>query len=257
VIGGAFPLTKTGAGTLTLTNSNTYTGGTTISAGTLLVANVGGSGTGTGPVNNNGGTLGGTGAISGLLTNGSGSILMPGVGGIGKLTLSNNVTLLSGSTNTFVVNGSTGVASNSVVLGAAVTYGGVLNIVTNGTFTAGQTFTLFSGTGATNASNFASIVGSPGTGKAFSFANGVLSVVTTVLPKAVINSVTVNGSNLILQGTNGASSGTYSILTSTNLTLPLANWTTNSTGTFTAGGAFSNGVPITSQAQRFFLIKQP
>lgn len=177
VISGPFPLTKTGAGTLTLSGASTYSGGTTISAGTLLVANPGGSGTGTGAVNiNSGATLGGTGAISGLVTNGSGGILMPGVGGSGQLTLSGNVTLLSASTNTFVVNGSTGIASNSVALGGAVTYGGVLNIVTNGTFTAGQTFTLFSGAGATNASNFASIVGSPGSGKLFSFTNGVLTV---------------------------------------------------------------------------------
>jgi hypothetical protein len=85
--------------------------------------------------------------------------------------------LKPGSTNTFEVNGSTP-TNDVVVLGAGVTYGGVLNIVTNGTFTAGQTFKLFSGAGATNVGNFASLVGSPGGGKAFSFTNGVLSVVT-------------------------------------------------------------------------------
>jgi autotransporter-associated beta strand protein len=258
VISGAFPLTKAGAGSLVLSGASSYSGGTILSAGSLLVNNSTGTGTGTGSVIiSSGSTLGGTGIIGGPTTNNAGGILSPGVAGIGALTFTNILALQSGSTNTFVVNGTTGVASNSVVLGAGVTYGGVLNIVTNGTFTGGQTFQLFSGAGATNASNFASIVGSPGAGKAFSFTNGVLSVVTTVLPKAVINSVTVNGSNLILQGTNGAASGTYSILTSTNLDVPLANWTTNSTGSFTAGGAFSNGVPITSQAQRYFLIKQP
>ncbi len=65
-----------------------------------------------------------------------------------------------------------------IILGASVAYGGVLNIVTNGTFTAGQTFKLFIGAGATNVGNFASLVGSPGVGKAFRFTNGVLSVVT-------------------------------------------------------------------------------
>ncbi len=252
-------LTKSGPGTLTLTNANTYSGGTRVSAGTLLVTNGVGSGTGTGAVNiNNGGALGGTGTIAGAVTNNAGGILAPGVSGSGTLTLNNYLTLVSGSTNTFAVNGTTP-ANTKVALAAtaSVTYGGVLNIATNGTFTLGQTFTLFSGAGATNASNFASIAGSPGAGLVFSFTNGVLSVGSLVLPKPVINTVTASGGNLILQGTNGASSGTYSVLTATNLALPLASWTTNSTGMFTPGGTFSNAIPVATQGQRFFLIKQP
>lgn len=192
--GKTLAITKIGTGTLTLSGANTYNGGTTISGGTLLINAT--SGTGTNPVTiNSGGTLGGTGSIIGLVTNTAGGILSPGVSGSGKLTLNGNVTLLAGSTNTFVVNGSTP-TNNSVVLGAAVTYGGVLNIVTNGTFTAGQTFILFSGTGATNTGNFASIVGSPGSGKAFTFTNGLLSVVTTSVgpsgPAKLTNSVSGN-----------------------------------------------------------------
>ena len=44
---GTVALSKTGAGRLTLSNSNTYTGGTTVSAGTLILSNQNGFGTGT------------------------------------------------------------------------------------------------------------------------------------------------------------------------------------------------------------------
>ena len=238
-------ITKIGTGTLTLTGTNTYTGNTTISNGTLLVNNTGGSGTGTGAVNiNSGGTLAGTGAITGLVTNNAGGTLSPGVGGSGQFTLSGNVTLASGSTNAFAVNGSTP-TNNSVALGAAVTYGGVLKIVTNGTFTVGQTFTLFSGAGATNASNFASIAGNPGSGKVFSFTNGVLSVVNSgpTLTSVVPNSVTGSSYAVTLGLTGSGFTGATAVLL-TNVTAaagssyaPTVNSDTSITVTFVPGTA--------------------
>ena len=75
-------LTKIGNGKLTLSKANTYTGGTTVSKGTLLVTNRTGSATGTGAVQVNKGTLGGTGIITGAVTVGtgrsSGAVLLPG-----------------------------------------------------------------------------------------------------------------------------------------------------------------------------------
>ncbi|MEY4386581.1 MAG: hypothetical protein RLY20_1864 [Verrucomicrobiota bacterium] len=168
-------------GQLTLTGTNAYSGGTTINAGTLLVSNtnLNGSGTGTGNVTvNNGGTLGGTGRIAGIVTNNAGGNLAPGAS-IGTLILGSGLVLNAGSTNTFEVNGSTP-ANDVVLVGGSVNYGGVLNIVTNGTFTTNQSFVLFSGAGATTAGNFSSIAGSPGVGQAFAFTNGVLSVVAAV-----------------------------------------------------------------------------
>jgi fibronectin-binding autotransporter adhesin len=64
--GGAFA--KTGTGTLTLTNANTYPGGTTLEDGSLFVNNASGSGTGTGAVQVAGGTFGGEGIIAGPVT---------------------------------------------------------------------------------------------------------------------------------------------------------------------------------------------
>jgi autotransporter-associated beta strand protein len=83
-------MTKQGTGTLTLTGSNLYTGLTTISAGTLLVNNTSGSGTGTGAVTiAAAGTLSGTGTVAGAITN-NGTIA-PGAS-VGTLTASSNVT---------------------------------------------------------------------------------------------------------------------------------------------------------------------
>ena len=212
---GSGSLTKIGNGTLFLNATNTYTGVTTV----------------------NGGGLGGTGTIAGALTNNA--TLAPGSGNVGVLTVNGNITLNAGSTNTFLVNGTTLVASNRVVAGAGVQYGGVLNVVTNGTFSAGQQFQLFSGAGATNASNFSIIVGSPGSGLAFSFTNGVLSVLSVGPsgPGYITNSVSGNtltlswpaGQGWILQmqtnslttglGTNWVDVPGSSGISSTNITL--------------------------------------
>ena len=88
-------LIKEGAGTLEITgNSNSYIGETWVKAGTLLVNNTSGSGTGSGPVTVTGGaTLGGSGAITGDTTV-DGSIA-PG-NSIGILTIANNVTWNAG-----------------------------------------------------------------------------------------------------------------------------------------------------------------
>ncbi|MCX5670451.1 MAG: autotransporter-associated beta strand repeat-containing protein [Planctomycetota bacterium] len=61
-------LNKRGAATLILSGDNTYSGGTTVSEGALLVNNITGSGTGSGAVTVGAATLGGTGFISGPVT---------------------------------------------------------------------------------------------------------------------------------------------------------------------------------------------
>jgi len=175
VVAANFGLTKSGSGVLTLSGNNIYANGTTINGGTLLVN----SGTGAGDVTvNSGGTLGGTGIITGNVTVNNGGALTPGAPA-GKLTLNGNVILNAGSTNTFAVNGSTP-ANTSVALGGSVSYGGLLNIVPAGSFTNGQSFALFSGAGATDPSNFGSmVVNPPVSGTSFTFTNGVLTAVVT------------------------------------------------------------------------------
>lgn len=89
----------TGSGTQTLSGESFFTGGTTITSGTLLVNNtptssVISSGLGTGAVALNGGTLGGTGSIVGATTAASGSFLAPGTDGTaGTLTFASTLNI--------------------------------------------------------------------------------------------------------------------------------------------------------------------
>ncbi len=69
---GAGSLTKIGRGRLSLSGANTYSGGTIVGEGRLVISNSSGSGTGTGVVNVNAGTLGGSGTIAGAVTVGTG-----------------------------------------------------------------------------------------------------------------------------------------------------------------------------------------
>ncbi len=86
-------LIKDGPGTLTLTGTNTYTGGTSVNNGTLVAANgANGSATGSGNVTLSGGTLASAasgGSISGgvLIGSAASEIAPGGAGSIGTLTI--------------------------------------------------------------------------------------------------------------------------------------------------------------------------
>jgi autotransporter-associated beta strand protein len=126
--------TKLGAGTLTLSGNNTYTGGTTVSAGALRVNNTAGSGTGAGSVTVNGGTavLGGTGIITGAVAVRGGGDLAPG-NSVGTLTVNNTVTFgdSTGSGNAGTFHVELGGTSTSDVLNVTGP-SNVLNFVTTG-----------------------------------------------------------------------------------------------------------------------------
>ena len=149
-------LTKTGNRKLSLTNANTYTGGTTVTNGTLLVKNRTGSATGTGRVQVNAGTLGGTGIIAGAVTVGtgtsSGAILSPGNSATnpGTLTVNNTLTFNSLSTYQCVLNRTRAKASKATALGVTITSNVPFNFVDTGTGTlaTGTVFTVINNTSA-------------------------------------------------------------------------------------------------------------
>jgi autotransporter-associated beta strand protein len=145
-------IVKDGNRMLTLTNANTYTGGTIIDAGTLAVRNLTGSATGTGSVQVNHGTLAGTGTISGPVTVASSAFLAPGVDKkIGALSLLGGVTFNSHSTCLVELKSTTATADKVAAFGVTVQSGAHISIGDLGTTSlpSGTILTVISNTGAT------------------------------------------------------------------------------------------------------------
>ncbi|HTV43011.1 MAG TPA: autotransporter-associated beta strand repeat-containing protein [Candidatus Sulfotelmatobacter sp.] len=164
---------QAGPGLLVLPAANTYSGSTTVSNGVLsLSGSLNSSGLG---VTVAGGLLVGNGSITGPVTvQSAGTIEAGTTNSIGTLTLGNSLTL---SGNTIVKISKTADAADLFSGQTSLNYGGTLTVTNlGGTLAVGDHFTLFS-PGASS-SNFGSIAGLPGPGLAYSFANGVLSVVT-------------------------------------------------------------------------------
>ncbi|HUJ12239.1 MAG TPA: autotransporter-associated beta strand repeat-containing protein [Thermoanaerobaculia bacterium] len=151
--GPTFAVTKAGTGTMTLTTTNSFTGGTNVDAGTVLVNATAGSGTGNVTVAS-GATLGGTGSIPGSVTVQDNGIIAPGAS-IGTLTVGGGVTWNGSSTGAVTANfelSNTDTTSDQLAITGAFTKGsgptfkfdfqgsGHPATYTLATFTAGTTF---------------------------------------------------------------------------------------------------------------------
>ncbi len=259
-IGGIAPLNKTGSGTLTLSGANTYHGDTTVDGGTLLVNNPTGSGTGTGSMTvNSGGTLGGTGIIWGATTINFGGTLAPGVlGGLGRLTISNDLILAEGSTSLFQVQHSP-MTNSAVNLSGTLSAAGTLVVTNSGVaaLTNGDSFKLFAA--ASYDGNFAQLTLPPlGSGLAWNisslYSNGIIAVVA--LPAPHISGIQIIGSDLVMNGSGGPANWPYSVMAATNL--PAIFWTPVATNQFDANGDFSltlTNAMNPTQSQVFYRIQ--
>lgn len=224
-------LTKLGNGTLRLNGTNTYTGSTVVSAGAL-----GGSGTIAGPVN-----------VA------AGAKLAPGGSSIGTLTINNTLTFSNSSSASFRLSNDNSGTNNDQVIVSSVAYAGTLTVSNGGTnsLVTGSTYKLFNA--AAHTGNFTSVTVSPSGSATFDPNTGILTITST--GSLSLNHPFVSNGNLVVTG-SGTPGASYTLLSSTNLSLPLAQWTTNSSGTFDNNGSISNAIPL-SQTNRFFLLRQP
>ncbi|EAW1684502.1 AIDA autotransporter-like protein ShdA, partial [Salmonella enterica subsp. enterica] len=256
-------LTKTGAGTLILNAENTYTGGTTISGGTLVATNV--DALGTGDVTDNATLEMNTGGTFDNTISGSGQVVKSGDK---TLTLSGINSYTGGTT----ISGGTLVATNVDALGSgdvtddatlemntggdfANNIGGTGSVVKSGdkTLTLSGSNTYAGGTTINDGTLVANNVEALGTGDVIDnatlemntggdFANAIGGTGSVV--KSGDETLTLSGSNIYTGGTT-ISGGT---LVATNVeALGSGDVTDNATLELNTGGTFDNVISGSGQ----------
>ncbi len=241
VISGTGALIKDGSGSLTLSNANTYSGNTTINAGTLAVTgSLGTSRSYAGNISNSGvltynsslnqtlsGIVSGTGSLSKL---GVGTLTLSGANSYSGDTLINAGTLtVSGSlANTSAVNILSGATYN---LGASDTVGSITgagNITLN-------SYTLTSG-GDNTSTNFSGVIS--GSGALTKSGNGILTL--SGANEYTGNTTVASGGTLKLANASALSSSS-SVTVSSGGTLDLNGYSLSNTLNLAGTGVSSVG----------------
>ena len=147
---------KIGTGVLRLTHANMYENGTTVAGGALVLENRAGSGSGSGDVTVQEGTLGGNGIISGGVTigtgSGAGAFLAPSVAASQPRTLTlNHTTFRADSTYSYRLNSKKAKADEVIANGVTIETGAQFdfNAIGNQKLAAGTVFTALSNTSST------------------------------------------------------------------------------------------------------------
>jgi autotransporter-associated beta strand protein len=250
--GGDAGLVKLGSGALTLSGANTYSGPTIVSNGSLYIS---------GAVNNssenftvnNGKTFGalysGTTAQIGSLTLGQtsgASLVFTNLSSTTAAALHADYLYLNGTCTLKIADAVNMTAPNEYPL---VQIGG--GIVTNNGV--GFSLSLPGGVSGILTNDLGIIPG-------YSTLALVVTSIVPYTPPSTISSITLAANNLVLNATGGTANATVYVLTSTNLTLPVVQWTTNSTTSFDGNGNLIDyiipGAVSPGMQQQYYRLKQ-
>ena len=196
-------------------------------------------------------TLGGNGQVWGSVDTTGGGTIAPGFS-TGILNVTNTVNL--GGDALMELN--RGASPNSDRLVApSITYGGTLTVTNIGArLQMNDIFDLFDGPFS---STFSTVV-LPNYytwDTSNLYVNGTIRVTAYNPPK--INAMTLTPTDVTLSATNGVAGGSLLVLTSTNVALPVAQWTSVETNNFDGSGNFtSQPIPVNPATSRQFYLIQ-
>ncbi len=260
---------------MTLTGTNTYTGATAITAGTLALSTKGAI-SNSASISIAAGATFDVSALTSTTYNLSASTSLSAAGaGIGSTAADINGAA-SGTVNlgaqpislTYTPSATNGDASDPALYVSQGTLQLNNNTITINNASAhplgAGTYTIIQQAAASISGTPNSVVTVTGSGLAAGATASVsvsggsvnLVVVGSIPPTPVINSFSIVNGQLVLSGTNGSDNGTFVVLTSTNAALPLNQWTPLSTNTFSGTGTFSVTNNFSGN-QGFFIIGIP
>ncbi len=256
--GGSRKVSLTVAGTtLTLTGVNTYSGETTVSAGTLALSGAGDIAS-TPVINLTGGALDVSARNDGTLPLHAGQTLK----GNGMLMVTGNLT--NNGTLELKVNKTGGVVTNDkVAVTGQIGFGGTLRLVLSGEALTLSDSLPVASAGSFGGEAFASIQPAvPAPGLAWDTStlttDGILRITGAGGITITAAALSPSGDAIVFSGTGGVAGGTFTVLASTNVAEPLATWVTAQTGSFDGDGKFGVTIAIVPGAPKaFFSLQVP
>ena len=206
-------------------------------------------------------SLNGIGTILGAVLMDPNSTLNVGLSSsTGILTVTNSITL-NGTTHLKLNHGGSP-NSDELISQSSITNGGALVVTSIGTAPqAGDAYTLFHSAIGSYVGTFSTITLPTLTGGlSWNTSNLYINGTISIAAPLSFSGITVSGHNIVLNAIGGTPGNHLTILTSTDLTLPLGQWSVLTTGNFDSNGDFTytvTGALSSGQPQQFYLMESP